>query len=131
MGNKTDLLTELADAAYDGLTPAQKANKLVTDTVTRNRDSMTGSEVWENTDATQFGVLTDSQKSQWLAMCGIETLDPFGPAVSIAIDIFGGGTATITNLQAARVETVSKAASIGFGNLTEAELEEYIVAIGG
>lgn len=74
-----------------------------------NRDSMTGAEVFEFTDSTEFQALTAEAKSQWLQLCGIDSLDPFGPAQQIAVQIFGGSSATILALGAARSPLKSRA----------------------
>ena len=44
------------------------------------------------------------------------SIDPFGFGQTVFIDIFGGGSQTITNLAAARVESVSRAKEIGWGD---------------
>jgi len=77
--------------------------------LTRNRISMSGSELLENTDATQFAALSDAKKQRWLALCGIDRINPFGAATDIAVDIFGASTVTIIALAAARTYVASPA----------------------
>ncbi len=79
------------------------------ESVQKNKDSMTGDEIFQATDAAQWDGLTDSQKNQWLAFCGRDSIDPFGAAnVALVTAIFGGGSATVTALQALRQETVTR-----------------------
>lgn len=90
---------------------------------TKNKASLTGSQVLEATDATEFAALADGAKSQWLALCGISSIDPFGAAVSIVQNLFGGGSVTATNLQALRVDSISRAQELGFPTVLEGHIE--------
>ena len=78
-----------------------------------NKISMTGSEILSQAEPLEYNVLTAEKKAQWLALCGVDSIDPFGSAVQVVIDIWGGGSATIINLQASRVETMSRAQELG------------------
>lgn len=89
----------------------------------QNRTSMTGSEVYENTDATEFATLSDALKSQWLSFCGIPTLDPFGPSAQFVISIFGASPAVTTDaLIAARVTLVSTGSLNGLPRVREGDI---------
>lgn len=85
---------------------------------TRNRTSMTGREFKDNWDTTEFSALTDVQKDLLYSMAARDDLNPFGVDATVVQDIFPGGGPTITALAAARVETVSRAVELGFGNVT-------------
>lgn len=109
---QTELTVDPLTRGYAALSHEDAALDLNTVYRTRNRTSMTGSEIWENTDNTEFAALTDAKKSQWISFCGIASVDPFGPASAFVIYIFGGGSATVTTLASARVETVSRAVEL-------------------
>jgi hypothetical protein len=84
----------------------------------RNLSSITGDQIFEATDTTQFAALTDTERNQWLAFCGRSELDPFGSAnVAFVTFIFGGGSATLTNLAALRKESVSRADELNLGRI--------------
>lgn len=91
------------------------------DTRTRNRTSMTGDEIAQAADPTEFNGLDDGSvnntpdaKGHWLALCGRETIDPFATAnVQLVISIFGNPSVTLTNLNAARVESITRAQELG------------------
>ena len=86
--------------------------------VTRIRANMTGAQIIEATDTAEYAALTDPKKSQFLAfVAGNETINPEsgGIAQEILVDIFGGGSATITALSALRQETISRATELDFG----------------
>lgn len=91
------------------------ADELNAENVTRIKATMTGFELMENTDATEYSALTADGKVQWLSLCGQDTVNPEAGGViqDIVIDIFGGGSATVTALAAARQETVSQATALG------------------
>ena len=87
--------------------------------------NLSGSEMWANTVAAEYGALTDAQKSQWLSFCAIESHDPEvgGLAQLFVVDIFGGGSTTVTNLGTARSETISRAAELGLGRVRAVDIE--------
>jgi hypothetical protein len=90
---------------------------------TRNKTSITGSEVFEQTDATEYDALTDVKKSQWLSFCGISILDPFGSGKDVVIEIFGGGSNTVTNLNNIRIENITRANELGLPTITIGHVE--------
>ena len=93
---------------YTGMTDEQAAADLNTVYRSRNRTSMTGDEIFQATDAAQWGALTNSEKTQWLAFCGRQEVAPFGPANVAFVQSLIGGQTTI-NLAALRVEPISRA----------------------
>lgn len=100
---------------YGALDDQTAAETLNAQTESRVRATMSGGELFENTDATEFSALADADKSQWLALCAIDSINPAnsGPAAAIATQIFGGGSTTLTALAAARTESLSPAATQG------------------
>ena len=81
---------------------------------TRDRTSMTGDEVALSVeDRATWDALTDNQKIQFLSLCQRQSIDPFGAAnVELVKSIFGDSSATVANLAAARVETISRAVEL-------------------
>lgn len=114
----TPLQDELALPAYSSLSDADAAALINVVDVSRNRTSIPGTELLEAQDAVEFVALTDAKKAQWLALCSVGSVDPYGAAVDIVLDIWGGGTTTVANLAAARVETISRAVELGLGVVT-------------
>lgn len=108
---------------YSGMSDAEVAVSLSTETKTRNITSMSGTEVAQNIDATDWAGLTADEKNQIIGMCGWNTLNPWGVEADIFLSIFGGGSATIIALNAARVETVTDAEYYGFGGVSAADVE--------
>lgn len=93
---------------------------------TRTRDTVTGSEILNATDDAEYGALAAGQKTDWLGLCGIESIDTAsGVAKSMEADLFGAGTTTRTSLAAVRSPAASRAVELGLGrigpgNVTEA-----------
>jgi len=81
---------------------------------TRNRVSMTGDEVFANiANRAAWDGLTNNQKLEFLSLCARDIINPFGAAnVELVKSIFGNSSATVSNLAAARVETVSRAVEL-------------------
>jgi len=80
----------------------------------RNRKSLSGDEAFASTDAAEFAALTPEAKNMWLSFCGRSQIDPFSAAnVAFVQYLFGGGSATIANLAALRVESISRAQELG------------------
>lgn len=113
----TEVDTDPLGRNYAGMTDQQVADDLNDDTLrSRNRTAMTPTEVYQNIDQTEWAALSaGDQQEIWDILHLGDPLDPFGREASRFSTIFGGGSATITALQAARVESVSRATELGIG----------------
>ena len=120
-GIREELLTDPLGRGYSGMTDQQAVDDLNTSYRTRNRTSMTGDEIAQAADPTEYDGLdsgaannTADIRSHWLALCGRETIDPFATAnVQLVISIFGVGSVSVSNLNAARVESITRAVELG------------------
>jgi len=86
--------------------------------VTRIRKNMTGAEILAATDSAEYAALSDAKKAQFLSFTsGNEMINPAagGIAQEIVVDIFGGGSVTVTTLGLLRQETISRATELDFG----------------
>ena len=112
-----DLKTELTDDPlvrnYSGMTDQQAAADLNTAYRSRNRVSMTSSEVFNSIVVSELIALTDGDRATVMSIMGFGSINPFGKEADVFIQIFGGGSGTITALAAARVEPISRAAELG------------------
>jgi len=79
-----------------------------------NRDSMTGTEIGAAIDPAEYNALTDAGKDRVIGLVSRDSVDPFGFAATVMIDVFGGGSATVTALASARTKTISRAQEIGY-----------------
>lgn len=99
----------------DAATAAGQLNALNRD---RNRETMTGSEVLNNIDETEWLAKTDVQRQQVWDIVHLGTLNPFGIEATLMTTIFGGGSTTITALAAARKDSISRADELGLPTVT-------------
>ena len=134
MFDETVLSDEIANdplgRGYAGMTDQQAANSLLAVNRTRNRTTMTRQEVYENIQTSALAALTALQVAQ-LNLALSDTVNPFGNAAQVFTNIFGGGSATITALAAARVESVSRSNELGLGDLESASLAGWITRVRG
>ena len=94
-------------------TDQQIADSLNAETETRNRTSMSGSEVLQAIDGTEYAALSDTDKQYVWDLLHLGTLNPFGVEKTRMQTIFGVGSVTIAALAAARLEAVSWADNNG------------------
>ena len=98
--------------AYDA-DDATAAGQLNALNRSRNKSSLTGDEVFTATDATEMSGLSDHKRELWVSWSTKTSIDPFNSKnVAFVQWIFGAGSDTVTNLQALRVESISRATEI-------------------
>lgn len=103
------------------------AAEIMAENITRIRDSMTGSEIWELTDMTEFNALaTDILKDRWISFCAIETHDPVnnGKLHTMVTSIFPPTGDTRDNMVTARSELVSQATILGLGSVNSGSVAQ-------
>lgn len=120
---RAHLLLDPDTRDFAGMTAAQVAADLKTPTKERNRALMSGIEVQAEIVDAEYDALTDGQKAQLLALTSAEFLNPFGFAANVIKDLFNGSQ-TLTNLAAARTETVSAEEFYALGNVKAGHVEE-------
>lgn len=106
--------------------PQAAADQINEKNQTRIKASMTGAEVWANTDPSEYVALSsDAKRSQWLAFCGITSHDPSegGLAQQFTVSMFGSQSNTVAALSVARMETVSRAETLGFGRVFAGDIQ--------
>lgn len=118
---KTDPLAR----GYSSMTDAQLFASLMTANRTRERTSLSGSQIYNATVPSEFQALTADQKQYVRDIWGLgDSIDVrTGTNVrTVYLAIFGAGTTTRTNLANLVNETISRAVEIGCGDLTLAYL---------
>jgi hypothetical protein len=126
---KSELDTDSLGVGYSGMTDGQVVEALNSTSSPYGRtivkSSLSGASVFESTDSAEFDALTDAQRSEWLSLCAIESLDPANgtPAAATATRIFGGGSTTVANLQTLRSEVVGRGTELGFGDVNVGDVQ--------
>lgn len=119
MSLQDELTNDPLTRGYAGMTNQQAADSLGIVDRDKNLDAITGDEMFQQTDSTQFERLTDSKKAQWLSFCNRGSIDPFATAnVNFVQYVFGGGV-TVSNLQTTRVVLQSRANELNLGPIGE------------
>lgn len=109
MSLRDELLTDPLGRGYAAMTDEHAAVDLNTVYRSRNRATMTASEVYNAVDQTEWAALTSAQQAEiWDIVHMGDQLNPFGREAARFQTIFGAGT-TITALQAARIEAITRA----------------------
>lgn len=120
------LATELADdptgQGFVGMTDREVRISLRTRNRPRNRSSMTGSEVLQAIDQTEYNGKTDAERIRIWRVLHLGELNPFGIEADVLLQIFGAGSDTIQALAAARVELISWLEESGFGPLALSDI---------
>lgn len=120
---KAELDSDPLTRGYAGMTDQQVADDLNTVYRTRNRAVMSGKEVKDRIDTTEWSGRTDAQKQIVLALCNRDDLDPFGIDAQIFQDEMAGATNTIAALNSYRVENISRGEELGFGAVALYDVE--------
>ena len=128
---KDELATDPLTRGYAGMTDEEAADDLNTSYRTRNRTSMTGDEIFQATDPGEFNSLGSGQgnsaddQGHWLSFCGRGAIDPFATAnVQFVTAIFQAGSVTLANLQAARVESITRADELGLSRVRPGHVQD-------
>lgn len=104
---------------YAEMTNQQVANDLNTEYRERNLSSLDGDKMFQQTDPTEFGGLTDAKKQMWISFT-TKSIDPWATNNEEFVKyIFGDTSTTVSSLANARVETITRAKELGYDDVTE------------
>ena len=109
---------------YSGMTDEQILTSLNTKDRSRNRATMTASEVANEIDIGEFNALSNASEAKIWNVLHLGTINPFGIEVTIFVNAFGGGSTTITNLRAARVVSISRKQELRMGRVKIGQIED-------
>ncbi len=119
---KAELDVDPENRNYSGMTNAQVAADLATSYRTRQLETLTSAEVYEAIVPSEFQALSDEQKAYVRDIIGLGSDIQAGAgaqARTVLIGAFGAGSATITALAAALLESITRASELGFGSVRE------------
>ena len=116
-----EITTDSLGRNYAAMSNREVADDLNTVYRTRNRKSMTASEVLNAIDSGEYDALSNVNEDRFWKLLSIGDLDPFGVEATLMQNIFGAST-TITTLQALRLENVSRGVERGIGVVGEGDV---------
>lgn len=121
---KDEIVNDPLGRGYSTMTDQQIADSINGLTRTRNRNAMTGSEIANQIVVSEFNGLSAAQEQLIWNILHLGELNPFGIETAMFVSVFGIGSATISNLQAARIEAISRADELGLGRIKIGHVEE-------
>jgi hypothetical protein len=113
---KTEITTDPLARGYSGMTNQQVADSLNTVNRPIQRTTLTGAEIYEQTDITEFQGKTAAQQIYVRDIWGLGGNIAVGAgskARTVMITVFGAGSVTIANLLAILTTNISRATEIG------------------
>lgn len=119
---KAEVETDPLGRGYAGMTDQQLVDSLNAVDREVNRETMTGTEILNEINVAEWNALTNAQRQTVWDIVHLGTINPFGVEATLMTSVFGGGSATITALAAARKVAVSRAQELGIGVVTLRDL---------
>ena len=120
---KAELTNDPLARGYSSMADGVAAASLNAVNINRNRASMSALEISSNFIEAEWNGLSSADQEKILSILGMGEVDPFGIWAKVFIAAFGAST-TITNLQAARVETISRAEELGLGTVKDGHVTD-------
>lgn len=119
----SELINDPLARGYASMTNAEVVTSLrdVYDR-SRIRKWMESSEVFQAINLTEFNALTDIRQRNVMSVLSFGRLNPQGREADMFVSYFGAGSATITALQAARLQNINRATEIGIPNVYEPDV---------
>lgn len=117
-----EILNDPLSRNYSAMSTSEIATSLNLKNIQSNRSFVTGQEVADGIDGTEYVALSDAQKSLVVSLTRADSLDPFGFLQVVFVDVFGGTSNTISALAALRVEQISRADELDLGTVTEGDV---------
>ena len=110
---KNEITTDPLTRGYSGMTDQEIADDVNTEYRSMQLQSMTASEILNNTDKAEYDALIAASKDIYWNLLHMGELNPWGIEADIMVDLFGGGSTTISNLQASRSQPQSRTRELG------------------
>lgn len=121
---KNEIDTDPLGRLYSGMDDAAVAADMNTKYRTSNKSTMEATEVLNAINKTEFNTLTSVDQQKVWDVLHIGTINPFGIEADLFVDIFGGGSATISTLQTLRKNNISRGEELGIGVVYEADVQD-------
>jgi hypothetical protein len=104
---------------YAQMTDLEIAADLNTPYRTRNINSITGSQIVNSIDPSEYAALTAEKQAEFWNVVHIGTINPWGVEATIMIGVFGAGSVSLQNLATLRVENITRMEELGYSRITE------------
>ena len=121
---RDELTNDPVERGYSSMSDAEATVSFNTIDRTRNRTSMTGSEVMASIDKNEFLTLSPDKKQQVFGVLHMDQINPFGVEKDLFVDAFGAQSTTIATLAVLRVETIRRATELAVSKVKPGHVEE-------
>lgn len=121
---KTEITDDPVSRGYSGMSNKDAATDLNIKYRTKNKETMSSTEVMNAIDKNEFNVLSADNKQLIWNILHISNINPFGIEADLFVDVFGGGSVTISSLTSLRVVNISRAVELGLGKIREGHVLE-------
>ena len=109
----SELTNDPLSRGYLGMTDQQAADDLNTFYRNKTVDSVSGDQIFNATDDSEYAALTDAQQASWDRLCSIAVIDiASGVAKAREAELFGPSTTTRTNLLALKYIPITRAVEL-------------------
>lgn len=120
-----ELTNDPLSRGYAAMTESEVVDSLVNNKDRSHiRERMDSSEVFQAIDIAEYLSKTDQQQRNIMAVLAFGSVNPQGKEAALFQQIFGGGSATISALQTARTEYISRAQELGISNVYVVDVEK-------
>lgn len=119
-----ELTNDPLGRGYATMTIEERTVDINTEYRTQIKPSMTGTEIFQAIDAAEFVALATADRDLIMQFFTWESINPGGNEVVVFSAIFGGASATISNLSTARLENVSRAFELGLPEVLAVDVLE-------
>ena len=123
---KAEITDDPLSRGYSGMNDLEVAGSLNTVNRPVTKTYLTGSEIFNATDYTEYGALTSDQQASWDRLCGVDQINiSSGIAKGREAELFGPGSVTRAALVALKVSPqVSRGTELGLGTVYEGNVQE-------
>jgi hypothetical protein len=121
---KAEITGDPLGLGYAGMTDGQIVGSMNARTRSRNRATMSASEVLNAVVASEYTGLNTTNKGLLWDVLHLGTLYPFGVEATLLTSVFGAGSATIAALALLRKEAVSRAEELGLEPISVGYVEK-------
>jgi len=108
---------------YSGMTDVEAAADLNTVYRSRDKASVSGSEILNGIVVSEWNALTDAQRQTVWDIVHLGEVNPFGIEATLMVNIFGAGSETISGLSSLRTEDISRAQELGLPQMKPGYVE--------
>ena len=126
---KAEIDADPLGRGYAGMSDQQIADTLNAANRTRQRQTVTATEVYQAIDQTEWESLTGGKQAEVWDILHLGTLTPGGREQDRFLAIFGAQSATIAALKGVRDETISRGEELRIGEVKHGEVIEAKRAI--